>query len=126
MSESMSVDKQRFEKVEDMVSDIDKRMIPIETAVPSISESLKELVKISQQQQINHAIQSEKNTKLDERSDRMESAIEQIQVSQKELVKKVDTNDKKLIKITMAIGIILVVVAKISPDMQWILSVIKP
>lgn len=126
MSGTMSVDKQRFEQLENTVVDIDKRMIPIELAVPSIDQSLKELVKITHQQQIDRAVQDEKNKKQDERSERLESAVKQIQTSQSELGKKVDTNDKKLIKITMAIGIILVVVAKISPDMQWILSTIKP
>ena len=126
MSGTMSVDKQRFEQLESTVVDIDKRMIPIELAVPSIDQSLKELVKITHQQQIDRAVQDEKNKKQDERSERLESAVKQIQTSQSEIVKKVDTNDKKLIKITMAIGIILVVVAKISPDMQWILSAIKP
>ena len=126
MSEMMSVDKQRFEQLESTVIDIDRRMIPIEMAVPSIDKSLKELVKISQQQQIDKAVQIETNKKQDERGDRIESAIEAMQSNQKELSKKVDINEKKLIKVTLAIGVMLVVITKISPDMQWILSVIKP
>lgn len=119
MSETMSVDKQRFEQLESTVIDIDKRMIPIELAVPSIDQSLKELVKISQQQREDQAVQSEKNKHI-------ESAIEQIKDTQAKQGLKIDKNGKQLIFVIFAIAIIVAVITKVNPDMHWILSLIKP
>ena len=119
MSGTMSVDKQRFEQLESTVIDIDRRMISIEMAVPSIDQSLKELVKISQQQREDQAVQNEKNKHI-------ESAIEEIKETQVKQGAKIEKNGKQLLYVSFAIAIIVAVVSKVNPDMQWILSVIKP
>lgn len=118
MSARMSVDKERFEQLESTVIDIDKRMVPIELAVPSIDKSLKELVKISQQQQINQAVQNEKN-------EHIEGAIKEIKSTQVKQGLKIDKNGKQLIFVSFAIAVIVAVIAKVNPDMNWILSLIK-
>lgn len=90
MDNIMSVDKQRFEKLETTVEDIDKRMIPIELAIPSIDSSLKQLTVV-----VNNQIrQDEWNKNTERRQDKADSQIAT-------LYTKVEANSDKIIRIAL-------------------------
>lgn len=90
MSGVMSVDQKRFEKLESTVEDIDKRMIPIELAIPSIDESLKTLTVV-----VNNQIrQDEWNKNTSHRQDKTDSQVASLSA-------KVEANSDKIIKIVL-------------------------
>lgn len=90
MDNTMSVDKQRFEKLETTVEDIDKRMVPIELAIPSIDNSLKQLTVVVN----NQVRQDEWNKNTERRQDKADSQIAT-------LYTKVEANSDKIIRIAL-------------------------
>ena len=118
MSNKMTINRDRFQLLETSVHDIDKRMIPIEHAIPSIDATLKLIAQTLQQQQINDAVQKERNERQDATNKRLGTKLSAVE-------DKVDENEKKIIKITMTIGLFTAIAANIIPVANWLMSVVK-
>tara|TARA_R110002020_G_C15775653_1_gene728613 strand:- start:6 stop:362 length:357 start_codon:yes stop_codon:yes gene_type:complete len=118
MSETMTVNTDRFQLLETSVHDIDKRMIPIEHAIPSIDTTLKLIAQTLQQQQINDAVQKERNDRQDATNRRLGAKLSAVE-------DKVSENEKKIIRITVTIGLVTALAANAIPVLSWLSSVIK-
>lgn len=75
MSELMSVDKDDFKELESEVSKINNRLIPIEKAIPSIDNSLKQLTTVMQTLTEGNARQDEINKNTNRRLDTIEDIV---------------------------------------------------
>ena len=118
MSETMTIETERFHRLESSVHDIDKRMMPIERAIPSIDQTLKKLAETLHQQQISDAVQKEKTERQDATNKRLGDKLSAVQV-------RVSENEKKLLKITTVVGALTIIGANIIPVTNWISSFIK-
>ena len=90
MSDNMSVDKDRFEGLEKVVHDIDKRMVHMEVAIPSIDRNLEKMSTVLE----SLAAQNEWNKNTERKQVKTDESIDK-------LTSKIESNRDKIIRIVI-------------------------